>query len=137
MQQCVYETKICDIYDLQKCLTQTWVDSEQNVIEAAIDQWRDRLRSRVRVGGGNIEYLYFAITAAKSHTKTKIQQTNIHNTSSNAKKEKKKNTINKTVLLMTVEQHASMFLSCWEILYASFHTKMEHHAVPGSVWYHE
>jgi len=39
MQQCVYETKICNIYDLQKCLTQTWVDSEQNVIEAAIDQW--------------------------------------------------------------------------------------------------
>jgi len=32
---------------------------------------------------------YFAITAAESHTKTKIQQTNIHNTSSNAKKRKK------------------------------------------------
>jgi len=44
MQQCVYETKICDIYDLQKRLTQTWVDSEQNVIEAVIDHWRDRLR---------------------------------------------------------------------------------------------
>jgi len=36
------------------------------------------------------EYLYFAITAAKSHTKIKIQQTNIHSTSSNAKKKKKK-----------------------------------------------
>jgi len=45
MQQCVYGTKFCDIYDLQKCLTQTWVDFEQNVIEAAIDQWRDSLRS--------------------------------------------------------------------------------------------
>jgi len=44
MQQCVYKTKICDIYDLQKRLTQTWVDFEQNVIEAAINQWRDRLR---------------------------------------------------------------------------------------------
>jgi len=30
VQQCMYGTKICDIYDLQKCLTQTWVDSEQN-----------------------------------------------------------------------------------------------------------
>ena len=38
MQQCVNRTKICDIYDLQKCLTQTWVDFEQNVIQAAIDQ---------------------------------------------------------------------------------------------------
>jgi len=41
MQQRGYGTKICDIYNLQKCLTQTWVDFEQNVIEAAIDQWRD------------------------------------------------------------------------------------------------
>ena len=49
MLQCVCETKICDIRDLQKCLTQTWVDSELNVIEAAIDQWRDRLRSCVLV----------------------------------------------------------------------------------------
>jgi len=33
------------VYDLQKCLTQTLVDFEQNVIEAAIGQWRDSLRS--------------------------------------------------------------------------------------------
>jgi len=44
MQQCLYDTKISGIYDLQKCLTQTWVDFEQNVIEALIDQWRDHLR---------------------------------------------------------------------------------------------
>jgi len=49
VQQCVYGTKICDIYDLQTCLTQTWVDFEQNVIEAAIDQWRDSLRSNDHV----------------------------------------------------------------------------------------
>ena len=41
MQQCVYGTKIYDIYDLQKCLMQTWVDFEQNVIEAAVDQCSD------------------------------------------------------------------------------------------------
>jgi len=38
IQQCVYETKICDIYDLQKRLMQTWFDFGKNVIEAAIDQ---------------------------------------------------------------------------------------------------
>ena len=49
MQQSMYGTKICDIYDLQKKrLTQTWVDFEQNVIEAAVDQLHDRLRSFVR-----------------------------------------------------------------------------------------
>jgi len=57
MQQCVYETKIYDICDLQKCLTQTWVDSEQNVIEAAINQWRDRLRSCVCAGGGHFKHM--------------------------------------------------------------------------------
>jgi len=57
MQQCVYETKICDIYDLQKHLMQTWVDFGKNVIEAAIDQWRNSLRSRVRAGGGHFEHM--------------------------------------------------------------------------------
>jgi len=44
-QQCVYETKICGINNLQKFSIQTWFDSEQNVIEAATDQWHDSLRS--------------------------------------------------------------------------------------------
>ena len=57
MQQCVYGTKTCDVYDLQKRLTQSWVDFEQNVIEAAIDQWRDSLRSCVRAGGGHFEHM--------------------------------------------------------------------------------
>jgi len=57
MQQCVYETKIRDICYLQKRLMQTWVDSEQNVIKAATDQWRDRLRSCVRAGGGHFEHM--------------------------------------------------------------------------------
>jgi len=51
VQQCIYvnkDFKICDICDLQKRLTQTWADFEQNVIEAAIEQWRDRLRSCLR-----------------------------------------------------------------------------------------
>jgi len=43
MQQCVYGTKICDICDLQTSLMQTWVDFGKNVIEAAINQWRDRV----------------------------------------------------------------------------------------------
>ena len=55
MQQRVYRTKICDIYDLQKCLMQTWVAFEQNVIEAAIEQWRDR--EIMRAGGGHFKHM--------------------------------------------------------------------------------
>jgi len=57
MQQIVYETKICDISELQKRLMQTWFDFEQNVIEDAIDQWRDRLRSRGHGGGGHCKHM--------------------------------------------------------------------------------
>ena len=57
MQQCVYGTKVCDVYDLQKCLTQTWVEFEQNITEAAIDQWRDSLRSCMHAGGRHFEHM--------------------------------------------------------------------------------
>jgi len=55
----MYGATICDIYNLQKRLTQTSVDFEQNVIKAAINywQWRDRLRSCVRAGGGNFKHM--------------------------------------------------------------------------------
>jgi len=41
----------------KKRLMQTWFDFEQNVIKAAIDQWRNRLRLRscVHASGGNFE----------------------------------------------------------------------------------
>jgi len=55
MQQCVYETNICDNNDLQARFAQTWVDFEQNVIKAVIDKRRDSLRSCVRAGGGHFE----------------------------------------------------------------------------------
>jgi len=35
----MYETKVYDICHLQKRLMQTWVNFEQNIIKAAIDQW--------------------------------------------------------------------------------------------------
>ena len=53
IQQCVYETKIHDIDDLRKRLMQTWFDFDQDITDAAIDQGRDHLRSRVRAGGGH------------------------------------------------------------------------------------
>jgi len=56
MQQCVYETKIHDIDDLRKHFMQTWFDFEQHIINAATDQWRDRLRSCVRADGGHFEH---------------------------------------------------------------------------------
>jgi len=50
----------------------TWVDFEQNVIEAAIDQWRERLSSCVRGCGGHFEYMlwnycFFVLCGSSEH----------------------------------------------------------------------
>jgi len=55
-QQCVYETKIHDIDDLQKRLMLIWFDFDQDIIDTAIDQWRHYLRSCVCAGGGHFEH---------------------------------------------------------------------------------
>jgi len=57
----MYKTRIHDTDDLRKCLMQTWSDCEQDIINAAIDQWSDRLRSYVQragpAGGGHFEHM--------------------------------------------------------------------------------
>lgn len=55
--ECTKQTKICDIGDLQKRLMQTWFDFEQNVIDAAIVKWRDRLRSCESVDAIHFEHM--------------------------------------------------------------------------------
>ena len=45
--------KIHYIDDLRKRLVQTWFEFEQRVIDASINQWRNRLRSRAHAGGGH------------------------------------------------------------------------------------
>ena len=71
MQQCVYGKKDLWHLWLQKCLTQTWADFERNVIEAAIDKWRDSLRSCMRAGGGHFEHMLrnylFVLCASSDH----------------------------------------------------------------------
>jgi len=56
----------------KNCLTQTWIDFKQNVIEAAIDQWRDSLRSCMRAGSGHFEhmlrsYCLFVLCSSSEH----------------------------------------------------------------------
>jgi len=41
----------------KKQLMQTWFDFDQDITDAAIDQWRDHLRSRVHAGGGHFEHM--------------------------------------------------------------------------------
>jgi len=54
----MYETKIHDINNFRKCLMQTWFNFDQDITDAAIDQWRDHLRPYVRAGGRHFEYMF-------------------------------------------------------------------------------
>ena len=45
MQKRVYQTKVRDVDDLKRRLTEVWDSLEQSVIDNAIDQWRSRLNS--------------------------------------------------------------------------------------------
>ena len=49
--------KVRDVNELREHLMQTWFDFEQDIINAAIDQRRDRLRSCVRADGGHFAHL--------------------------------------------------------------------------------
>jgi len=53
----VYNGTIHDVDDLLKCLMQAWFDFDQDIIDDAIDQWRDHLRLCVHAGGGRFEHM--------------------------------------------------------------------------------
>jgi len=57
----LYETKIHGIDDLRKRLMQTWFNFDQDITDAAIDQWRDHLRSCVRADGGHFEHVFICM----------------------------------------------------------------------------
>jgi len=57
VQQRVYQTKIRNVDELRQRLLNVWSSSEQDVIDASIDQWRVRLKACVRSGGGRFEHM--------------------------------------------------------------------------------
>jgi len=57
MQQPIYQTKIRNVDELRQHLLKVWSSIEQDVIDASIDQWRVRLKSCVRSGGGHFEHI--------------------------------------------------------------------------------
>jgi len=51
MQERVYQKPIQDIDDLKRRLIAAWSGIHQQVIDQAIDQWRERLRACVKASG--------------------------------------------------------------------------------------
>ena len=48
-------TRIRDVQHLKERLVEEWSHFDQNIIDGAINQWRERLRACVRAEGGHFE----------------------------------------------------------------------------------
>ena len=57
LQQDVYRVPIVGLEDLKDRRT-CWANLDQQLINKAIDQWRPRLKTVVKVHGGHIELLF-------------------------------------------------------------------------------
>ena len=56
LQERVYRSRICDVNHLMERLIKEWCDLDHNIICAAVNQWRTRLRASVRADGGHFEH---------------------------------------------------------------------------------
>jgi len=56
MQEKVYKTKVHDVGELRRRITQAWDEFYQIVIDAAISQWRLRLTACVEAEGEHFEH---------------------------------------------------------------------------------
>ena len=57
VQERVYQKPIREVDQLKQCLVEVWSDMQQTVIDAAIGEWRKRLRACVRAKGNHFEHL--------------------------------------------------------------------------------
>jgi len=55
MQEIVYKTKIANVDELCDRIVNAWEELDQRVIDAAVRQWRARLRACVSARGGHFE----------------------------------------------------------------------------------
>ena len=53
----MYQKPISDMDQLKQRLVDVWSDMQQTVIDAAIGEWRKRIRACVRAKGHHFEYL--------------------------------------------------------------------------------
>ena len=73
MRQRVYECRMNSANELKLCLIEVWNSLQQNVINAAIKEWRKQLRARVHEDGQHFERLLRARVNNKSYGQMKYK----------------------------------------------------------------
>jgi len=66
MQQRVYECRVNSVDELKQRFVEVW-NSVQHVIDAAVNDWRKRLRACVHADGQHFEHLLSARATDKNH----------------------------------------------------------------------
>ena len=73
MQQRVYECRMNSVDELKQRLIDVWNSLQQNVIDAAINEWRKRLRACVHADGEHFTHLLRAHVSNKSYGQIKCK----------------------------------------------------------------
>jgi len=73
MQQRVYECHMSSVNEVKLRLTDVWNSLQQNVIDAAINEWRKQLRACMHADGQHFEQLLQACVTNKSYGQIKYK----------------------------------------------------------------
>ena len=55
MQEKIYKKRIKDIDELRASILTAWDEMHQRIVDAAIRQWRTRIRTCIKAKGGHFE----------------------------------------------------------------------------------
>jgi len=73
MQQRMYECRMNSVDELKQRVIEVWNSLQQNVIDAAINEWRKQLRACVHADGHHFEHLLRAHMTNKSYGQIKYK----------------------------------------------------------------
>jgi len=73
MQQIVYECHMNSVDELKLRLIDVWNSLQQNVIDAAISEWRKQMRACVHADGQHFEHILRARVTNKSYGQIKYK----------------------------------------------------------------